>query len=468
MGRAVSLRRRLAAWMLPPLVLILSAVTWWSYREAERTAGEAGDHTLITITYTVSERFRISGREAPNEVHRPTDNLLAEFDDGRFFYAVFGPDDVLLAGETDLVPPPGLQPASGAPVLADARFRNREVRVSLLETRWYVPEAEPGDAVTLVLAETMEERHQLARQLCADRLTQLFVLIAAVIIVLLFAVFYSVRPFLTLHELIRRRDADDLTPLPTENIPNEIRPLIEAINTHLFRIVHLLETRRRFLTDAAHQIRTPLTVLYTQAEYGERQRDVEEMRRTFASMLASIRDTRHMANQMLTLASAGELAGDPNRERTVLNLGRLVREVAGDFTSRALQKRIELSFDVSPEPQRVEGNATMLREMVANLVDNALRYTPDGGHVTLTVAGAGVRALLRIADDGPGIPPAEREKVFQRFYRVLGSGDSEGSGLGLCIVQEICAAHGGTIRLDDGPKERGLSVEIVLPRMKDW
>lgn len=456
--------------MLPPLSFILLITAVWSYREAVGAAGEAYDRSLTMATRIVTDRLRVSGN-API-AFEPGDDLVDGLALEDFFYAVFGPDGTLLAGEADLRPPPGVAPMPGVPVKVDAQFRNREIRMNLIETRLraYEPTSDDTAATvaTLVLAETTEGRDRLTWRLFTGNLIRQFLLIAAVVAALLFALVHSLRPLFTLHESIRRRNTDDLTPLPTENVPTEMRPLVDAINHHLSQLAHLLKTRQRFLADAAHQIRTPLTVLQTQTEYGERQHDPEEMRRTFVGMLASIRSARHTANQMLVLANAGEMADAPDRERTVLNLAQLTRDVASDFAPLALQKRIEMAFETTVEPQRVEGSATMLREMIANLIDNALRYTPDGGRVTLTVAGAGIRAALYVTDDGPGIPVTERGKVFQRFYRILGSGDSQGSGLGLCIVQEICTAHGGTIELHDGPNGRGLTVEIILPRVKAW
>jgi two-component system sensor histidine kinase TctE len=169
-----------------------------------------------------------------------------------------------------------------------------------------------------------------------------------------------------------------------------------------------------------------------------------------------------MANQMLTLARA-EPANGLIQEFARLDFAELVCDVAGELAALAQKKGIDLSLEGSATPAFVDGNATMLREMVSNLIDNALRYTQDGGHATLDVARTEGTVELRVVDDGPGIPEAEREKVFQRFYRILGHGDSGGSGLGLAIVREICWAHRGRIALGAGKDGRGLVVEISLP-----
>ena len=350
------------------------------------------------------------------------------------------------------------------PRMVDTLYREHAVRMAVITKRLYDPQMKGGDTVTVLFAETTEARTVLAWRLFLDSLRWQILLIVCGLVLVMFALSRTFRPLLALRESILQRGTEDLTPVPVKDVPTEVLPLIDAINNHIARLTRMLQARRRFLADAAHQIRTPLAVLGTQAEYGGRQSDPEEMRRTFGSMLSSIRGTRRMANQMLTLARA-EQADGAIQERDTLDMVELARDVAGDFAMLALKKNIDLAFE-GPDtslPLPVSGNATMLRAMLSNLIDNAVRYTPAGGQVTLALAGEREALLLRVHDDGPGIAAAERDKVFLRFYRVLGNRDSEGSGLGLCIVREICLAHGGTIRLDDAPGGRGLLVSIRLP-----
>ena len=246
------------------------------------------------------------------------------------------------------------------------------------------------------------------------------------------------------------------------DVPSEIAPLVEAINHHMQRLSAMLAARRRFLADAAHQIRTPLAVLTTQAEYGLRQTDPEEMLETFASLLRSTRAARRLANQMLTLSHAEAVNGVIG-ERAPFDLAGLVKEVAMELAPLALKRNIDLAYEGIGHALTLEGNAPMLREMVSNLIDNAIRYSPPDSAVTVAVAAFDDQAVVSVCDQGPGIPAAERERVFHRFYRILGPGDSEGSGLGLAIVREIALAHGGQVSLRDGDGGRGLCVEVELP-----
>jgi two-component system sensor histidine kinase TctE len=185
------------------------------------------------------------------------------------------------------------------------------------------------------------------------------------------------------------------------------------------------------------------------------------MRRTFESMLATVRSTRRMADQMLSLSHA-EAASVLILEPAPLDLTELARDIALELAPVALKRRIELAFEATG-PAPLTGNAAMLHEMIANLVDNAIRYSPPDTSVVIATGARDGAVVLAVSDEGPGIPADERDKVFSRFYRILGQGDTGGSGLGLAIVREICLAHRGRITLRDGDGGRGLCVEVELP-----
>lgn len=456
----VSLRQRLAWWMIPALAVILTVTAVWSYKSATSAVNHAYDRSLTTAIKGIAENTHATEGRVVVDIPYSAMDLFDEEVQERIFYAIIGADGKPLTGYEDLLPPPTLRIGS-EPAMTDSRYHDHDVRLGAMSKRLFDPELAGGDTVTIVFAETIEARTHLALQLFLGALRWQILLIISCGVLIVFALSRTFRPLLALCETIRQRHAEDLTPVPERNVPSEVLPLIAAINVHIARLGQMLEARRRFLADAAHQIRTPLAVLGAQAEYGERQSDPLEMRQTFRSMVGSIRGTKHMANQMLTLARAEQVNGLIHT-RSRLDLVDLVREITGDFALIALDKRIDLAFDAAEPHLDFEGSPVMLREMVSNLVDNALRYTPVDGHVTVSVLRHEESLVLRVSDDGPGIPVAERDQVFKRFYRVLGSGHSDGSGLGLSIVREICLAHDGTIQLDDGPSGRGLCVEIHL------
>lgn len=456
-----SLRRRVAWWFIPPLAILVLINAVLSYNGALEAANRAYDRSLTVALKAIAENIHSTGGRISADIPYSAFDMSDEGLQERIYYSVIGPDGARLTGYDDL-PPPMLNAGSDEPTIVDALYRQQPVRLGALTKRLYDPELAGGDTVAVLFAETTDARKSLAHRLFMGSLwRQLLLLVTGMLLVVL-ALASAFRPLVDLRDRICGRHEEDLTPIPLHDVPQELTPFIGAINHHMQRLANMLRARRNFLADTAHQIRTPLAVLGTQAEYGLRQNDPEEMRRTFESLLASIRGARRMANQMLTLARA-EPANGLIQERTRLDIAALARDVAGDFAPLALKKGIELAFEDGSCPVFVSGNATMLREMIANLVDNALRYTPAGGHVTITVAALKRAALLRVADDGPGIPESEWENVFHRFYRILGRGDSEGSGLGLAIVREICWGHGGEIRLATPAHGSGLDVEMTLP-----
>ena len=455
-----SLRRRIALWLLPPLVVLLVVNAVFTYRGALDAANLAYDRSLAASIRSISERTYVRSGEIIVDIPY---SALEVFSDGaqeRVFYAVIGPDGQLVTGYRDLPVP--LLGGEGELKTVDAVYHGDAVRVGAQRKRLYDPALKGNDAVLVLVAETIETRTDLARDLFYASMRRQLGLVALGALLILVTLTTAFRPLLRLRDAIGRRTEEDLTPVPDRDVPSEVRPLIDAINHHMARISKMLEARKRFLADAAHQIRTPLTVLGTQAEYGLRQEDPAEMRRTLEGLSNSIRGARRLANQMLTLSRAEAVNGLID-ERERLDLGELVREVAMELSPLALRKRIDLGYEAFGDRLIVSGNEPMLREMVANLLDNALRYTPESGQVTAATRREGNRAVISVADSGPGIPPSEREKVFFRFYRGLEQQDTEGSGLGLAIVREICAAHAGSIGLDSGPGGRGLEATVRLP-----
>jgi len=456
-----SLRRRVGWWLLPPLLIVLAVNAVLSYRSALDVVNRAYDRSLTASIKAVGERTHSLAGQIHVDIPYSAFQVFEDRAQERIFYAIVAPNGELLTGYGGLAPRE-LPPETGEVQIATDAYRGEEVRVGAMRKRLYDPVLAGGDAVLIVFAETTGARTALARDLFLDSLRRQLVLIGVGAALIVLALASAFRPLLKLRDAIRGRDDEDLTPVEGGNVPSEVGPLIDAINLHMERLSKILGARRRFLADAAHQIRTPLAVLTTQAEYGLRQHDADEMRRTLASLLATIHSTRRLANQMLAMSHAEAINGVLG-ERAPVDLTALARDVAMDLVPLALKKRIDLAFEGADAPVTVQGNAAMLREMLANLVDNAIRYGPPDSHVVVAVAGWDDEAVVSVSDEGPGIPEAERENVFKRFYRILGQGDTEGSGLGLAIVREICWAHRGRITLKDGEGGRGLCVEVELP-----
>ncbi|NMF97785.1 sensor histidine kinase N-terminal domain-containing protein [Aromatoleum toluolicum] len=464
MRASLSLRGRVARWLLPPLLILLAINAVLSWVGARQAVNRAYDRSLTASVRAIAEQVHsLEGEITVNVPYSAFDVFEAGVQE-RVFYAVIAPDGRLVTGYEDLLAPHA-PPEDGTLLLAEMQYRGEDVRIGAMRKRLYDPALAGGDAVTIVFAETTESRVALARELFFDSLRRQLLLVGLGALMLVLALGTAFRPLVELRDAVQRRAEDDLTPVPTGNVPSEVQPLIGAINHHMERLSAMLAARRRFLADAAHQIRTPLAVLSTQAEFGARQGDPGEMRRIFESLLATIRSTRRMADQMLSLSRA-EPANGLIQEQAPVDLTAIAREVALELVPVALKKRIELAFEETG-PAPMTGNAAMLRELVANLIDNAIRYSPPDTQVVVATGTADGHVVLAVSDEGLGIPVAERDKVFQRFYRILGQGGPDGSGLGLAIVREIALAHGGEVRLADAPGGRGLQVEVEFPRRAD-
>lgn len=459
---SASLRRRAVVWLLPPLAVLLTINAILAYRGSLEATNQAYDRSLRAAIRAIGEHSFVRNGEIVVDIPY---SALEIFDEGaaqeRIFYAVLGPGGKLLTGYPDIPLP---QAARDDMTLraGDAIYKGETVRTAAMRKRLYDPAMAGDDAILIVVAETTETRTELARQLFLGSMRRQLALLGVGAALVLVGLGMAFRPVLQLRDSIRQRGDEDLTPVPAAGVPNEILPLIDAINHHTSRISAIFEARKRFLADAAHHLRTPLTVLGTQAEYGLRQKDADGMRECLAGIDRSTRSARRMTNQILSLSRVDAAIG-LLEERCRTDLTALVRDVAVELSPLALRKEIDLAFEATGGAVEVEGNASMLRELFTNLIDNAIRYTPAGGHVTVSVAREDAHAVAIVRDDGPGIPQAEREQVFERFYRGANNRDTEGSGLGLAIVREICASHGGRVSLGAGSDDRGLAVTVLLP-----
>jgi two-component system sensor histidine kinase TctE len=234
------------------------------------------------------------------------------------------------------------------------------------------------------------------------------------------------------------------------------------MNDLLARLSSALSAQQRFIADAAHQLRTPLAGIKTQAELALRQQSMDEVHHTLLQLNTATGQSTHLVNQLLSLARA-----EPGATRTQpsqrLDLDELARDTTTEWVPRALARNIDLGFDGAADAM-IDGDTWLIREMLVNLLDNAIRYTQPGGRVTARVAAEDAHVLLSVEDNGTGIPAAERELVFERFHRVLGTG-TDGCGLGLAIVREIAQSHNAHARLAAGAQGIGTLVSIVFPRV---
>jgi two-component system sensor histidine kinase TctE len=310
------------------------------------------------------------------------------------------------------------------------------------------------------VAETLEKRSQLANEIIRGVIVPQFIVLPIAVVLVWFGLSRGLAPLAALQARIRARAPDDMSPIDPQAAPEEISPVVVSFNELLERLSRNMQMQQRFLADAAHQMKTPLAGLRTQAELALRETDPQQLKRSLRQIATSTERATHLINQLLALARAEHQATDPARFE-VVELNALARSVVQESVPDAISRRVDLGFEPAEQPVRIVGVPLLLRELMLNLVDNGLRYVPEGGSVTLRIRRDDDAAFIDVEDTGPGIPEAERNRVFDRFYRILGT-NVDGSGLGLAIVREIVERHEGSINIGTSPSSRDAALPGTL------
>ena len=440
-------------WMLTPLLLLWPISLTLTWLVAQNIAGKPFDRALEYNVQALSKLLVVKNDKVQFNLTAPAREILRADDTDLVYYQVVGTQGEHLGGEHDLpLPPDEKKPTNGEVRLREDVIQGETVRVAYTWITMDVKGATPATRPVLVqVAETLEKRKTLATEIVKGTMVPQFVTLPLAVLLVWLALVRGIKPLAQLEKRIRARKPDDMSPLDDTTVPEEVAPLVSSINDLLSRLKLSLTTQKRFLADAAHQLKTPLAGLRMQADLAQRETDADELKKSLKHIgRASIRAT-HTVNQLLSMARAETTGRSLAKQR--VDLVDLVSEVMADTVPRALEKQIDLGYDGpsggKPATQ-LEGNPTLLKELVRNLLDNAVNYTPEKGQVTLrllTDRFSGVLVLL-VEDSGPGILESERELVFQPFYRTLGT-NVDGSGLGLAIVLEISQQHGATISIED-------------------
>jgi two-component system sensor histidine kinase TctE len=451
---ARSLRVRLLRLVLPPITALLALGAVVAYYPTLEPAVQAYDQALASIGVALGAHIRERDGEYSLELVPEFEKVLRGEDRvDTVYYRVLSPQGRLLGGEPALPGPPPLQLGTRGPVFGDGEYHGQRLRLVSMQVAC-------GAAVCGVqVGETTLRRSRLTREILLSSLFPELLIAIATLLILWYGVKRGLGPLARLSEEIRRRAPGDLRAIDAGRAPAEAQPLVEAINGLLGEVAEAQGNQQRFLANAAHQLRTPLAGIQAHTELALAQPVPETCRAELEQVhFATIRTAR-LANQLLALARA-EPGGRPAERLAPIDLKAMVEEAADEWVRDALARDIDLGFELRPAPVRVD--ALLMREALANLVHNAIEYTPHGGHVTVRTGAAEPGSVLEVADTGPGIPAAERERVLERFYRVPGTAGT-GSGLGLAIVREIAAAHGARIEILDGAQGRGCRVRLNFP-----
>ena len=443
-------------WMLTPLLLLVPVSIGVTWLVAQGIANASFDHALEYNARILAQVIGAQPGGGAPVLRQDLRDILRGNEADAVFYQVLDGEGDWLAGERDVPAPGGDESAApGTIFLRDGHMRDKTVRVASVWVRPYAA-AGAGAPALVQLAETREKQAQLATEIIKGVLLPQFAILPLAVLLIWLALVRGIKPLSSVEARIRERKPGDLSPIDASEVPLEVEPLVASVNELLGKLGVSIATQKRFLADAAHQLKTPLAGLRMQADLAQREgASAEDLKLSLKQIgRASIRAT-HTVNQLLALARAEGGAGA--RSRQPCDLARLTIEAVREAVPRAIDKALDLGYDgAQPGGPGVllEGNATLLKEMVRNLVDNALNYTPSTpqrpGVITVRVLADpfGRVALLQVEDNGPGIAEPERELVFEPFYRVLGN-EADGSGLGLPIVREIASQHRATVSLED-------------------
>ncbi len=459
-------------WMLTPLLLLwpISLVLTWLV--AQGISSKPFDRALSFNVQTLSQMVSVQGSRVQLNMLAPAREILQADDADLVYYQVLGLRGEFISGEKDMPLPAEDDKAEPDKIkLRDDEMRGLTVRIAYVyvtgnasSTSSNRPEAPapgtqsavPANLVLVQVAETLEKRSTLATEIVKGVMLPQFVIFPLAVFLVWLALVRGIRPLSELEDRIRARKPDDLSPIDEKTVPFEVVPLVSSVNDLLSRQKLAAAAQKRFLADAAHQLKTPLAGLRMQAELALREGTNEaDLKLSLKQVSRSSIRATHTVNQLLALARA-EASGQ-SVPRQVCDLARITVDVVQDCLPRAMEKHIDLGYegeDPAHSQAQLLGNPTLLKEMVRNLVDNAINYIASNpqrpGVVTARVLADpfGSVLVLQVEDNGPGIAAAERALVVQPFYRSLGT-DADGSGLGLAIVAEIAQQHQAALSIDD-------------------
>ncbi|WP_374338256.1 sensor histidine kinase [Leeia sp.] len=460
--RKLSLRRLLLIWLLLPQLVLWVAGAWVSYNVALRYANIAIDRSLWQSSKALARQVQPLGGGLYIDFPKAAQQILEEDPDDRVYYMVSTPPGRFILGNRNLPPVPSRQSVHlNDPFFYDGKLGSLTVRVAALYLNY--GSVKQPQLLLVQVAKGVVAREELAREILYATVVPLSILMGLTSVLVWSGISRGLNPLRRLRRQVENRNPQDLAPIELHSAPDEVRSLAEALNALLGAVNHSISVQRRFIGDAAHQLRTPLAGLKSQTELAMQETDPAQLRERLQRVHTSATRSIHLVNQLLTLARA-----EPEQEHALLRapveLGKLLREVTAEAVPRALQAGVDLGCEVGTEAVHIAGNSALLRELLLNLIDNANRYVGQNGTVTVRLRREGDLAVVEVEDDGPGIAEADKERVFERFYRGVQTGN--GCGLGLAIVQEIARRHAAEVLLQD-VVPHGLRVQVRFPLEAD-
>ncbi|MCX7173107.1 MAG: sensor histidine kinase [Proteobacteria bacterium] len=430
-----SLKWKLLAWLLPASLLLLLAGAATAYSIALHTASHAYDRVLLDTAADISDQVQSDGGVLRLDLSPAMQKILLNDQYDHFYYRVSAPDGRFIGGYEEL--PLGAEMPSMEGVFYETSYRGENLRAVGLVTH------RVGAELRIVVAETLVKRDSLIREIWLGILVPELSILLLTWVLLLFAVRHGLAPLAILTRELSFRSPLDLSKVEETHAPDEVQPLVREINQLLERLDASQQSQRAFISNAAHQIRTPIAALQAHVELALRQTDGEKLTENLKLILAAVKRTAHVSNQILSLARS-EQTNASMEEFRKLDLHVIAEEVGEIWIASAIEKEIDLGFEL--EHAEIIGSPMLLHELLSNLVHNAILYTPSGGRITVRVRREAIRVVLEVEDNGIGISAEVQHRIFERFFRPETSLEG-GCGLGLSIVKEIANLHKATVKV---------------------
>ncbi|MDD2774604.1 MAG: sensor histidine kinase N-terminal domain-containing protein [Gallionella sp.] len=452
-----TLRRQLLLWLTVPLSALWLISSTIDYNVAMEAANHAYDQSLLSKLIGLVKQVVVENGQLVVKLPPEAVAILRSSDQDKIYFQVQDAHNQFIFGYIDL-PMPMSAITQGVPFYRDETYRGGNVRIISLNTQI------EGRNVLIQLARTTNKREETIAEMLVSMIIPQIVLVLMAMLSVWYAVGRSLTPLMQIRDEIIHRSHLDLSPVSHANVPLEIQPLIQGFNELIARLSGLLNAQQRFVADAAHQLRTPLAGLKAQTELALRLENPVEIHHSLQQMHTAAKQANHLIQQLLVLARAEPDAQQESLMRS-FDLAELAKKITMTWIPRALHKKIDLGFEGDDSSATVHGNATLIGELLNNLIDNALRYTPENGVVTVRIVSQLDDLILEVEDNGTGIPIEMHDLVFNRFFRILGS-NQEGCGLGLAIVREIANGHDTDVQLLSGGNNQGTLMRVPFKRIK--
>lgn len=458
-----SLRKKILSWFMPLMLLLIIADSTILHRLAVNALGKELDFELYDSVDDISDYLKVSGLGTKKlEVLENASRILLNDDVDKVVYTVTNENGTLLIGDKDLLEKSEhkISTINSKPYFFFTKINNEKFRV--VRAKFKIGNESNSQNITIQVAATLNRRNALADKIFIGIFVPQLILILISFLVISISIKKGLAPLNDLQNEVSKRSEKNLSPIDLPNIPEEIFLVAKSVNNLMKQLQNQISVQNRFIADAAHQLRTPLAGAQAQLELAGIKGHPEILKSVLPKVNQSLNRLLHTVNQLLKLAKS-EAEAIAMIEMSQIDLNLLARAVASEMATTAIQKNIDLGFESSATPAFIKGNAERLKELLFNLLDNAIRYTQNGGKVTVSIELTETKVKLKVSDNGPGVIALERDRIFERFHRIVGS-DQEGSGLGLAIVKDIADLHGANINMTDETKHEGLEIIVSFSK----